>query len=117
MNTPIAIVAGLMLIAFFLHISGGVWETLKIRPSSISAGKQSASELTPYDRIWTQSLCAFQMLGIDLLLMATVLYLLAATDVIVQKRSAALVCAAVFLLWGIVWFCLLYTSPSPRDRG
>jgi len=60
--------------------------------------------MTSHNRIWTQSICAFQMLGIDLLLMAIVLYLLAATDVIAHKQTIALVCSGVFLLWGIVWF-------------
>jgi len=112
MNTPIAIVAGLTLIAFILHISGGVCETLKIRPSDMLNGEQPESKLT-FDRIWTQSLCAFQMPGIDFLLMAIVLYLLAATDLIVQKRGATLICASVFLLWGIVWLLQILFLKRP----
>jgi len=111
MNTPLTIVAALTLIAFILHSTGGVWESLKIKPSSLPGEKQPALDL--YDRIWTQSMCAFQMLGIDLLLMAIVLYLLAATDVIVQKRGTALICASVFMLWGIVWLLQMALLKRP----
>lgn len=113
MNTPIAIVAAVTLIAFLLHISGGVWESLKIKPSRVLKGEQPTSELAIYDRMWTQSLCAFQMLGIDLLLMAIVLYLLAATGLIVQERGTALICAGVFALWGIIWLVQMLLLKRP----
>lgn len=104
MNYPILAIAVLTLVAFVLHSTGGVWETLKIKPSRLRESKETAlADTEKNDRIWTQSLCAFQMLGIDLLVMAGVLYALAATDLILQKREVALVCALIFLLWGFVW--------------
>jgi len=115
MNLPIAIVATLTLLAFFLHISGGVYETLQIKPSRI-LDDQKNSALTSHNRIWTQSMCSFQMLGIDLLLMAIVLYLLAATDVIAHKQTIALICASVFLLWGIVWFLQMAFLKRPAKE-
>lgn len=116
MNIPIAIVAALTIMAFLLHITGGVWETLKIKPSRLQSDDQSNPQFAVVDRIWTQSLCAFQMLGVDLLLMAGVLYLLAATNVIVQKRGTALVCAVVFLLWGIVWLLQMALLKRPAKE-
>lgn len=116
MNIPIAIAASITLLAFFLHISGGAWESLQIKPSRVQSEHQSSLKIGVYDKIWTQSMCAFQMLSIDLLLLSIVLYLLAATDLILQRKEIALVCAIVFLLWGAVWLIQMVFLKRPTKE-
>lgn len=107
MNYPIAIVCGLMLVGFAAHITGGVVQSLSIKPSKVAEKSGAEGSLEALDRNWVQAMCAFQLVSVDLLALAGVLYLLAFTDLLAPRQSIGFAVAGLFFLWGIVWLVQL----------
>jgi len=107
MNYPIAISFGLVCLATLAHLLGGIRESLSVRPTV--NGRESSDKAAFYriERSWVQLMCAFQLVSIDLIAVAIVLYLLAFTNYFLQAQQIAFGMAAVFAAWGIVWFVQL----------
>jgi hypothetical protein len=64
---------------------------------------------------WKQSMCAFQMLTIDLLPVTIALFTISLTDVISFEYELTLFLSLVFLLWGLVWLIqLFWLKTKPR---
>lgn len=98
MNTPVLVVACVSTLAVVAHIFGGTAETASILPD------RSDEKLT---RSWKQSMCAFQMLAIDLLAVTATLFVISLTDIIPFEYELTLFLSLIFLLWGVVWLAQL----------
>ena len=98
MNIFVLIVACISALAVVAHVIGGTVEAASLSP------KQEDIKLT---RNWKQSMCAFQMLSVDLLLVAIVLFFIVFTDVIPFEPQLILFLSLMFMLWGIVWLIQL----------
>lgn len=117
MNLPIAAVSVLMLVALLAHTLAGHRETMSIRPSRLlQKGSTADSMFETLERSWIQSLCAFQLVTIDLLVLTAASFLLAFTEIIPQKKPFALALAAFFFLWGIAWLVQLAFLKVPRKN-
>ena len=92
MNIPVLIVAIVMLIAVVAHVFGGTRETAAIAPED---DKLTAS--------WVQAMCAFQMLAVDLLAVAALLFAILFWDLGAVEPILLRLLSLLFLLWGIVW--------------
>ncbi len=106
MNYQIAIAGGITLIAFFAHSFIGIREALSTAPSKLTA-KENVANFEVVERNWVQSICAFQMVTIDLLALSVLLFLLAFTDTLGSKKLLALGLAAFYFLWGSAWLIQL----------
>jgi hypothetical protein len=117
MNYPLTIVIVIMLVAFVAHMTGGLIQSLTVEPSKVSGGNAAANgEIEEIDRNWVQSMCAFQLVSVDLLVVAGVLYLLAFTDVLAPRQMIGFGVAALFLFWGIAWLVQLAAlKRKPKD--
>ncbi len=109
MNYPIAIVCGMMLVCFAAHLSGGVIQSLSIKPSKVAKRYGADLSLDVLDRNWVQVMCAFQLVSVDLLALAGVLYLLAFTELLAPRQAIGFALAGLFFLWGVVWLVQLGT--------
>lgn len=94
MNILVFSVACITLVAFVAHVFAGTKETATVEPASAD------DKLTTN---WVQAMCAFQMLSVDLLVVAAALFGLAFFDLGPLHRPAVLLLSLLFLLWGIVW--------------
>lgn len=94
MNIWVFSVACITLAAFVAHVVIGTRETASIAPAS------ARDKLTPH---WVQAMCAFQMLSVDLLVVAAALFGIALVDLGPLERPAILLLSALFFLWGLVW--------------
>lgn len=116
MNKPIAIVFVLNTLAVVAHITGGTRESLSIAPGKHVPDDFDAGLLSKLNRNWTQAICAFQMLSVDLLVMSIVLYLLAFTQTLSPARTFGFAVSALYFFWGVVWFIqLLAVKSKPRE--
>lgn len=117
MNYPITIVLVIMLVGFIAHMTGGVIQSLSVKPSKVASGSEAGDKsLEELDRNWVQSMCAFQLVSVDLLAVAGVLYLLAFTDALVPRQMIGFAVAGLFLLWGIAWLVQLASlKRKPKD--
>jgi len=98
MNTPVLIVACISSLAVVAHVFGGTAETASLSPDS------NDEKLT---RSWKQTMCAFQMLAIDLLAVSVTLFVIALTDIITFEYELTLFLSLLFFLWGVVWLIQL----------
>jgi len=105
MSIPILIAAAIVFIAFLAHTVAGNREALSTRPP-VPDGAATGESAT-IDRNWVQSLCAFQMVTVDLLVLSLLLFTLGATDLVPAKREVALGVAMFFALWGLAWLIQL----------
>lgn len=96
MNLPILAAAILLTLALFAHFCVGTRETAGLRPAENDSNKNHI-----------QALCVFQLVSLDLLLLAVLCYLLALSDILPDKRSIAYAVAAYLVLWGIAWLAQL----------
>lgn len=87
-----------MLACFVAHLVGGVLQTLSIRPSKIAKRYGTDQSLEILDRNWLQAMCAFQLVSVDLIALAGLLYLLAFTDVLAPRQAIG------FAIAGLAWF-------------
>ena len=94
MNIWVFLVACITLAAFLAHDLIGTKETATIAPPPSDA---------PRSTNWVQARCAFQMLSVDLLVVAVALFGLAFLDLGPVARPATLFFAGLFFLWGLVW--------------
>ncbi len=116
MNYPIAIVCGLMLVGFVAHTTGGVFQSLSIEPSKVAKKFSADRSLDVLDRNWVQAMCAFQLVSVDLLALAVVLYLLAFTELLAPRQAIGFAVAGLFFLWGVVWLIQLgVLRRKPKD--
>lgn len=107
MNIPILIVACISLLALVAHTFVGTKETAAISPGEENGKNQGKLILH-----WKQSMCAFQMLTVDLLLMTVALFTISLTDIISFEYELTLFLGVVFLLWGIAWLVQLFWLKS-----
>ncbi|MEM6303540.1 MAG: hypothetical protein AAF744_02410 [Pseudomonadota bacterium] len=94
MNIPILIVAAVMSVAILGHVFIGTRETATLEPRAAS-GKPMAN--------WVQTMCAFQMLTIDLIVLTAALYWLALGEPGALARPLTLAIAGYFALQGLLW--------------
>ncbi len=94
MNIPVLIVACISALAVVGHVIGGT-----IEAASISPDKTNVMLV----RNWKQTMCAFQMLAVDLSLVTIALFFIALTDIISLEYELILFLSLVFFLWGAVW--------------
>lgn len=107
MNLPVLIAASITSLAFFAHTFVGTKEALQTRPPNTAALIQ---------QYWKQSMAAFQLVTVDLLLLSLLLWLIALTDWIPAKSTLTLFLSGWFLLWGLAWLGqLLFLSKNKKD--
>ena len=108
MNYQLAIVGGLTVLALFAHVFGGIRQSLSVEPAKLT-DKEKLANFETLDRNWVQSMCAFQLVTVDLLALSALLFFLAFTDVFVQKQLIGFALAAFYFLWGCAWLVQLFT--------
>lgn len=114
MNYPITIAGGIVLLAFFAHTFVGNREALSTRPKTSSVA--DSAEAKTVERNWVQSLCAFQLITVDLFVLSILLLVLGTTDLISARREIALGLAGFFALWGGTWLMqLVVLRRPPKD--
>ena len=117
MNYPLTIVLVIMVVAFAAHMTGGVIQSLTVQPSKVSGGNPAANgKLEELDRNWVQSMCAFQLVSVDILVVVGVLYLLAFTDALAPRQMIGFALAGWFVFWGVAWLVQLAALKSkPKE--
>lgn len=114
MNIPILIAAAIVFLAFMAHTIVGNREALTTRPSVLN--DVASSTFATVERNWVQSLCAFQMVTVDLFMLSLLLFALGATDFVPAKHEVTLAASLFFGLWGVTWLIqLLVLRRSLRD--
>ena len=108
MNYQLAIAGGLTALALFAHLFGGIRELLSVEPAKLT-DKEKLANFETLDRHWVLSMCAFQLVTIDLLALSALLFLLAYTDFFVQNQLIGFSLAAFYFLWGCAWLVQLFT--------
>lgn len=104
MNYPIVVSGALVFLAFLAHVFVGTGEALSTRPRRVLL---ASTEARTVDRHWAQSMCAFQMLSVDLLAVALGLLVLGTAESIPARRELSLGVALLLALWGVVWLVQL----------
>lgn len=66
MNYQLAVAGGLTVLALFAHVFGGIRQSLSVEPAKL-ADQQKLANFETLDRNWVQSMCAFQLVTVDLL--------------------------------------------------
>lgn len=109
---PILAAGFLVLMAFLAHTLIGIREAMSIRPNTGTdcAGEKAAA----LERNWVQSLCAFQLVTVDLLFLSAGLLMLGGTDWLPARREVALAAACFFALWGVAWVLQIAALRRPR---
>lgn len=116
MNYPIAAACGLTLLAFMAHMTGGILQSLSIEPRKVVGGATPPANIDVLSRNWVQTMCAFQLVSVDLLALSAVLYLLAFTDHLSPARTIAWGVAVIYLFWALSWLAqLLALKRKPAD--
>lgn len=114
MSIPILMAAAIVFIAFVAHTIVGNREALSTRPSA--SDDMATGNFAIVERNWVQSLCAFQMVTVDLFVLSMLLVALGATELIPARREVALAAAGFFALWGVAWVVqLLVLRRQLRD--
>ena len=106
MNYQLAAVGGLTVLALFAHVFGGIRQSLSVAPAKL-ADRDKLANFEALDRNWVQAMCAFQLVTITLLALSALLFILAVTDVFVQKRLIGFGLALFYFLWGCSWLAQL----------
>ena len=79
-----------------------------VEPAKLT-DKEKLANFETLDRNWVQSMCAFQLVTVDLLTLSALLFFLAFTDVFVQKQLIGFALAALYFFWGCSWLAQLFT--------
>ena len=108
MNYQFAVVGGLTVLALFAHIFGGIRELLSVEPAKLT-DKEKLANFETLDRNWVLSMCAFQLVTIDLLALSALLFFLAFTDGFVHKQLIGFALAGFYFLWGCAWLVQIFT--------
>ncbi len=98
MNIWVFCVACIALAAFAAHLLVGTRET---------ANLATAADDKTRTINWVQAMCAFQMLSVDLLVVATALFGIALFDFGPIERPIVLLLSLLFFAWGLVWIVQL----------
>lgn len=106
MNIPIAIAAVITGLAFIAHTFFGIREAFIIAPKKL-AGENTITNFAKADLIWVQSLCAFQLVTVELLANTGLLFVLAFSDLIVQRQAFAIAIGVVYVLRAGIWLAQL----------
>lgn len=104
MNIPVLIVASITLIAFVAHVFGGTRETAAIAP-------KNDEKLTIF---WVQAMCAFQMLSVDLLALAALLFAILFWNLGPGEELILRLLSVLYFLWGVVWVAQVYWLQKPN---
>jgi len=116
MVVPFAIAGVLMVLAVGVHVFVGTRETLALRPTenrpTADVAVSTPSTRGELTRHWAQTMCVFQLVSVDLLLVTIAALLLAFTDVLPAKRDIGLFIAAYLGAWGVVWLGQLTAGPA-----
>ncbi len=94
MNIPVLVVAIVMTLTVLAHVIGGTRETATLEPKGAS-GKPMAN--------WVQTMSAFQMLTLDLIVVTGLLYVIALRNVLPAEPQITLGLAVYFALQGLLW--------------
>lgn len=111
MNYPIFIAGILILLAWFAHLFVGTKETLSTRPPS--GAFNEVTNAVQIERNWVQSLCAFQIVTVDLLFISVLLLVVGATHLIPNRGTIAMVAAGIVGLWGVSWLIQMLILRRP----
>ena len=115
-NYPITAALALIVLAFFAHITVGLIESFSVRPARNGGASKADPDFAKIERNWVQLMCAFQLVSVDLAVVALILYLLAFTDYLMPAQSIAVGMSVLFVLWGISWLLQLSFLKRPsRD--
>lgn len=115
MNIPILITACITLLTFLAHLIVGSMETAQLQPKRLTT-VETISNYDTVERHWMQSMCAFQIVSVDLLVVAILLFAIALTDWVPLERIITQGLAVLFLLWAFSWLAsLLWYKRPPRD--
>ena len=112
MNYQLATVAAVTAAAFFAHVFGGIPQSLHADPAKL-ADEDKAHTLETPQRNWVQLMCAFQLVTVDLLAVSILLFVVALTDVLVQKQMIGFSLSALYFLWGCSWVVQLFALKRP----
>lgn len=104
MNIPVLIVASITLIAFVAHVFGGTRETAAIAP-------KNDEKLTIF---WVQAMCAFQMLSVDLLALAALLFAILFWNLGPGEELILRLLSVLYFLWGVVWVAQVHWLQKPN---
>ncbi|MGF6148355.1 Uncharacterised protein [Kingella potus] len=107
MNIPFFAAAVLITLALAAHFFIGTRETAALRPHAPNPQTE---------RHWLQAACVFQLASIDLLLLAAASWLLAFTDIIADKQTAACLLAAYLTAWSIAWLAQLAAARAQKNK-
>ena len=91
---------------------GGIPQLLKAEPAKLGVEDKAGNLETP-QRHWVQLMCAFQLVTVDLLAVSALLFLVALTDVFVQKQLIGFSLSALYFLWGCSWVVQLFALKRP----
>ena len=105
MNIPVLIVAIITLVAFLAHLFGGTRETAAIAPAPTPNSKLTAH--------WVQAMGAFQMLSVDLLAMALLLFAIVFWHLGPGEPLITKLASLLYLAWGIVWIVQVLWLKAP----
>ena len=106
MNYQLATVGALTVLALFAHVFGGIRQSLSVEPAKLT-DKEKTANFEALDLNWVQSMCAFQLVTVDLLALSALLFFLAFTDVLLQKQLLGFSLSAFYFLWGCSWLVQL----------
>ena len=115
MNIPVLIVAIITVTAFLAHTFVGTKESLSVSPEKL-ADKNSLDNFDVLEKNWIQSLCAFQMITVDFLILTVLLFVIALTDYISFERPLTMGLAVLYFLWGIAWVIQLSLLTKTRKN-
>lgn len=106
MNIQVFIVACITALAFIAHLFSGTRESLSISPLKTGA-EGNSHDLDSLNKNWIQSMCAFQMISVDLLILSGLLFVISLTDIVPFERVVILSLSVLYLLWGLAWLIQL----------
>ena len=105
MNVYVLVAGVLTLLTFFVHTFVGTFETLQTKVDF----KDSKVE-----KNWYQSLQAWHLITAYLLFTAILLFVIAASDVLEDKKTIAFIIGGQFFFWSISWLITLFTTNSRK---
>lgn len=108
MNYQLTTVGALTVLALFAHVFGGIRQSLSVEPAKL-IDKEKVGNFEELERNWVQSMCAFQLVTVDLAALSALLFCIVFTEVFVQKQLIGFALAAFYFLWGCSWLVQLFT--------
>jgi hypothetical protein len=106
MNSQLFIVGCVTAFAFLAHLFIGTKESMSISPAKLAHAPEQTASAT-LQKNWLQTMCAFQMISVDLLVLSILIFVMALTDIIPSEQPIILALSAFYLLWGFAWLLQL----------